>query len=369
MRTKEELAEELSILRREVAGLKRPNSERKQTEGLLQESAEQYRLLFESASDVVYSIDADFRILSVSPSVERVLGYRCEELIGKYAYDIKFLPPESLEKGLSDISRILKGETVAANDYEFIAKDGTRRIGEISGAPLIREGKITGAICVARDRSEHKRAEEEQRLSRETAERLAEETAVIAEIGRLIGSTLDIEEVYERFAAEARKLIPFDRIAVNLCNVHENNLTVAYVSGVDISNRKKGDYPPPAGTLSEEVMRGRTGLIIQPESIDEIVSRIPALSATFQVGLRSLLSVPLISRNEVIGALHFRSKKRDAYKEQDLRLAEKIGAQIAGAIANAQLFTDLKKTEISLRESEKRFRTLIEHAAVGIAEV
>ena len=38
----------------------------------------------------------------------------------------------------------------------------------------------------------------------------------IAEIGKVVGSTLDIDEVYERFAAEARKLIPFDRLAVNL---------------------------------------------------------------------------------------------------------------------------------------------------------
>jgi hypothetical protein len=45
----------------------------------------------------------------------------------------------------------------------------------------------------------------EQHRNREIAERLAKEMAVIAEIGRLIGSTLDIEEVYERFAAlEAR---------------------------------------------------------------------------------------------------------------------------------------------------------------------
>jgi diguanylate cyclase (GGDEF)-like protein/PAS domain S-box-containing protein len=67
--------------------------------------------------------------------------------------------------------------------------------------------------------------------------------------------------------------------------------------------------------------------------------------------------------------LHFRSKKPDAYKEQDLRLAERIGRQIAGAIANAQLFTDLKKTEKSLRESEGRFRALVEQAAVGVAEI
>ena len=81
------------------------------------------------------------------------------------------------------------------------------------------------------------------------------------------------------------------------------------------------------------------------------------------------MSVPLIYRDEVIGALHFRSKTPNAYTEQDLRLAERIGAQIAGAIANAQLFTDLKKTEMSLRESEGRFRALVEQAAVGVAEI
>jgi diguanylate cyclase (GGDEF)-like protein/PAS domain S-box-containing protein len=214
-----------------------------------------------------------------------------------------------------------------------------------------------------------KRAEEEQRLSRETAERLAEEMAVIAEIGRLIGSTLEIEEVYERFTALARKLIPLDRLAVNLFNIHKNTLTIAYVSGADIPDRKQGDSPPLTGTLTEEVMRGRTGLIIQPENIDEIVGRIPGLAPTFQAGLRSILCIPLISKDEVIGVLHFRSKKTNAYTEQELKLAEKIGAQIAGAIANAQLFTELKKTEKSLRESEGRFRALVEEAAVGVAEI
>jgi diguanylate cyclase (GGDEF)-like protein/PAS domain S-box-containing protein len=213
-----------------------------------------------------------------------------------------------------------------------------------------------------------RRAEEEQRLSRETSERLAEETAVIAEIGRLIGSTLDIDEVYERFSAEVRKLIPFDRLAINLCNLKENTLRVAYVSGVEIADWKQGYSAPLTGTLGELVVHRRTGLIIQTESTDEIVSRIPALSFTFQAGLRSLLSVPLISRDEVIGVLHFRTKKPNAYSEQNLRLAERIGAQIAGAIANAQLFIELNQTEKSLRESEGRFRALVEQAVVGVAE-
>jgi GAF domain-containing protein len=191
------------------------------------------------------------------------------------------------------------------------------------------------------------RAEEEQRRSRETAERLAGETAVIADIGRLIGSTLDIEEVYERFAAEARKLIPFDRLAINLYNFQENTSHVAYVSGLSISDRKPGSFVALAGTFSEELIRTQTSLLFQPASIDEIgeiVARFPPLSATFQAGLLSLMGIPLVYRNEAIGVLHFRSKKPNAYTERDLRLAERIGAQIAGAIANAQLLDNLERS-------------------------
>ena len=208
--------------------------------------------------------------------------------------------------------------------------------------------------------SEHKQAEQE--------------IGIIAEIGRLISSTLDIKEVYERFAEEARKLIPFDRIVVNLCNVLENTVTLAYVSGIDIPHRRQEGYSHSlAGTLTEEVLRTRTGRLIQPkntpESIAEIVSRFPSLFPFYEKGLLSMICIPLISRNEAIGTLHIRSKKPDAYSQKDLHTAERIGAQIASAIANAQLIIDIRKAEKALRESEGRYRALVDQAAVGVAEI
>jgi PAS domain S-box-containing protein len=208
-----------------------------------------------------------------------------------------------------------------------------------------------------------------ERQGREAAERLAEEIAVIAEIGRVIGSNIDIDEVYERFAAEARKLILFDRITVSLCNTRANLITVAYVAGADLSNYRQGDSFPMTGTLIEEVLQKGTGMIIQSDKMDEIAGRIPTFSRNFQAGLRSLIGIPLIYREEAVGILFLWSKTPAAYTRQDLRLAEKIGDQIAGAIVHARLFSDLKKADISLRESEARFRALVEQAPVGVAEI
>jgi PAS domain S-box-containing protein len=219
--------------------------------------------------------------------------------------------------------------------------------------------------------TERKRLEEEKQQEQQKTKRLAEEMAAIAEIGRVIGSSLDINEVYERFAAEARKLIPFDRISVSVINPGGNSITVAYASGFHMSSRRPGSVIPITGSVTEIFIRRQSGLIIHTESAEDLVRQFPGVTdfVMIQAGIRSMIGIPLISRDRVIGNLLFLSKMPNAYTEQDLRLAGRIGNQIAGAIAHAQLFIDLKKTEMSLRESEGRLRALVEEAPAGVAEV
>ena len=214
-----------------------------------------------------------------------------------------------------------------------------------------------------------RQAEEEQRRHRDMAEQLAREMALLAEIGRIIGSTLDIEEVYERFAAEARKLIPFDNLIINLIHREENALLIAFASGMDIPSRRQGDRIPFQGSVSEVLAQDRNGVLFQSEHLEEMLRKFPTLVHLQQAGLRATMLAPLISGDKVIGALVFRSREAAAYNEHSLHLAERIGMQIAEAISNAELFENLKKAESSLRTSEGRFRTLVEQAAVGVAEI
>jgi two-component system NtrC family sensor kinase len=190
----------------------------------------------------------------------------------------------------------------------------------------------------------------------------------MAEIGRIISSTLNIDEVYERFTEEVRKLIPFDRIMINIINPDKKTVTFAYITGINIAGRQIGDVVPLAGTATEGVMRTRSSLLVQTENIEEVARRFPGLLSSFQAGLRSMIFVPLISKDQFIGTLSLRSTKPGAYTDQDLRLTESIGVQIAGAIANAQLFTERKQAEEALRRSEESSRELAKENAI-MAEI
>ncbi len=175
------------------------------------------------------------------------------------------------------------------------------------------------------------------------AHRLARENAVLAEIGRVISSSLHIDEVYERVAEQVKKLVCFDRIAITVADEQGEFFTAAYVSGNDVPGRSMGDRTPLAGSVTEEVIRTKRGLVINADSKQDAVSRFPTLSTDIEAGLRSMISVPLIAKDSVVGVLHLRSTKPNAYTERDLALAERVAFQIAGAVANAQLHAALER--------------------------
>lgn len=136
-------------------------AERKLAEKILRESEEKYRIHFSNVSDVIYSISPDFTFMNVSPSIESLLGYKPEEIIGMPISTSNIIAPECREKVITDLICIMEGESPGSAVYEFVAKDGTKKIVEVNGKILIKEERAIAVISVARDISERQRLESE----------------------------------------------------------------------------------------------------------------------------------------------------------------------------------------------------------------
>ncbi|HDH97294.1 MAG TPA: PAS domain S-box protein, partial [Proteobacteria bacterium] len=155
--------------------------ERIRVQEALRASEEKLRLLFDNVSDVIYMLDRDLKVLTITPSVERVLGYKPSELVGKPIFEHNILAPEYLELAANNLKKVFAGERIGPVEYEFIAKDGTRKFGEISGTPIVHKGEVVAALLVGRDVTERRRAEERYRQVVENAN----EAIVVAQDGKL----------------------------------------------------------------------------------------------------------------------------------------------------------------------------------------
>ena len=237
------------------------------------------------------------------------------------------------------------------------------RVRERTAELEVRNQKLNEEI------SERKGAEESLRKSEEEANRLAKENETMARIGRIVGSTLDTDEIYQLFAEEVGKVLSFDKMSINLVNQDQNTVTLAYVSGMSVLDRGPRDSFPLAGSFTDRGIRTEEGMIYHPQSENEVAERFPGLLPVFRSGLRSVMIVPLVSKGETVAALQLMAIQPNAYTQGNLRLALKVGTQIAGAIANVQLMSARQQAEEALRASEESFRSIVQTANDAIINI
>ena len=195
---------------------------------------------------------------------------------------------------------------------------------------------------------ERKRSQKALRKSEEAATALANANAALAEIGRIVSSSLEVDAVFDRFADQVLKLIPFDRIVVNELDPEDGEGVASYVRGMDIPGRDAGKTHATEFTMTEVLVRKRSGILIGSETVGKLPVQYPDEALAVAAGFRSMIAVPLIANDRVIGTLTLRSVTPDAYTDRELGLAEHIGTQIAGALASYQLYGQRKKAEEAL---------------------
>jgi PAS domain S-box-containing protein len=323
----------------------------KNSQEALGKSEEKFRNLVTHAPIGLSTLNDKGRYEYVNPKFTEIFGYTLEDIpTGKDWFEKAYPDPEYRQKAMASWREDLGGANATKSRlwvFTVTCKDGSKkeilfkRVALADGRDLVTYEDIT----------DRKRTEQALQKSEEEAKRLAQENAIVADIGQIVSSTLNIKEVYERFVEEVKRLIPFDQIVINVINIEKNTVSNVYVAGEGISDREIGETYSLEGSGNAEMVRTKSSLLIQAEDFNEHKDRFPTLLSTFRAGFRSIMNVPLFSKGRIIGGLLLRSFKPYAYTDKDVKLVERIGNQIAGAIANAQLYEETNRMVKHIRDA------------------
>jgi PAS domain S-box-containing protein len=310
-------------------------TERKRMEETLRDSEEQYRLVVETATDAVISIDENSRIVFVNPATERIFGYTSPELLGQ---SLTLLMPEPMRpRHQTGIRRYVKtGERhIDWRGAEFVGrrKDGEDFPIEVSFGELASNGerRFTGYI---RDISERKHAE---------AIRAAQvcQALVRADVNLAFAKGDNFRAILQACAESVARHL--DVASALILTVDKSQKALELVASA-------GMYPDDDGTqvgeLEVEMGRiavGRTPLLVNDVANDP---RVGDQTWARSQGIVAFAGHPLVVEDRMVGVIAMFSKS--TLNADTIALLGSIADNIAHGIERNRADDVLRSTQMAL---------------------
>ncbi|AMV23341.1 Autoinducer 2 sensor kinase/phosphatase LuxQ [Gemmata sp. SH-PL17] len=326
---------------RQVGVLFNDISDRKRSEARLREKDERFQLLVDRARDyAVVVTDRDGRLIEWAGGAEGITGFGPADVLGKPA-DVLFTP-EDRAAGMPAREMEQAAREGRAEDKRWhVRKDGSQFFADGVMVPLRGDdGALHGFGKVFRDVTARKRAEEAVQF-------LVDASASLAEL-------VDYQSTLNRIANLAVGGFA-DWCVVDMIGEDgtRERLAVTAAESNDVSSARNADlaFRPADGAAGVVPHVLRTG---EPEVVPDITETNPAtapqgperLAKLRDLGIRSYLCVPLISRGRVIGGITFLSSSpRRRFGPDELRVAQNLAERVAVAIENAQLYRALQEQD------------------------
>ena len=143
-----------------VLGTYEDITEYKRSQEALRESEEKYRLLVETTSDFIWEVDTGGKYTYISPKIRDMLGFEPKEIIGKTPFDL--MTPADASRIAAEFLDYVKREKPFSGLVNVnLHKDGSTVIIETSAAPFFdRNGAFAGYRGIDRDVTKRKKTEE-----------------------------------------------------------------------------------------------------------------------------------------------------------------------------------------------------------------
>ncbi len=206
----------------------------------------------------------------------------------------------------------------------------------------------------------------EKEYLREQVEEKSKELAIINRLSAIITSSVNVTEIFEHFARELKEVVDADYAAIAL--IEGEQLRVLAVSSQARSARQSGERLELKETVTEWVVEHKKSLY---QADLEKHSEFGTAKHYVKEGIRSILHLPLVVRDEVMGTLIVASRRPDAYTPEQALLLERLALQIAMPIENSRLYVGVEQRArvdeitglFNRRHLEERFREEIERHA------
>ncbi len=152
--------------KRRIVAFTREITERKHAEEVLRASEEQYRAIFDAATDALVLWNSEFKRVDVNPAYERIYGFSRDEMLSETVRHRRGATTEHAERRRELLRRSLAGESCSAELESVLKKDGTPIRVEVRTIPIRHRGQ-PHVLAISRDITEEKRAGERLRESEE----------------------------------------------------------------------------------------------------------------------------------------------------------------------------------------------------------
>jgi signal transduction histidine kinase len=202
---------------------------------------------------------------------------------------------------------------------------------------------------------------ENARLASRTARLLAKEQ-LLADLGRDVGNTLDLDTILARTADRLK--IAFQGGSVALLNAQDQLEIVAATGLIDDEAR----------TVRPKIGEGICGWVVQhnlPYLSNDIDAETRVRPNARNVGtnrlIRAYIAVPLRSGGKVIGTLNVESDQPNVFTYEDVDLLEAVAAQIGGPIASARLYDEAQSLAKQVKRRNEQLTVLNTLARMAVS--